>query len=154
MSARSEEESEIDQQQALQQQQLQQQQQQQTQIVTTKEDSSWQCLTDGIIAGAEYLEQTTQVMTEANVPLERLKTLCVAMSKAANEFKRVISEAKEVHARQISRLQSERDAALLAARVHTDDDPNGMQIQGEVEYTAVKKVSFFLNHFSKRPLDH
>lgn len=63
------------------------------------------------------------------------------MTKATNEFRRCINEAKELHARQIDRIQRERDAALLAARVHGDvDDPNNInQIQG-VEMPASKKV--------------
>ena len=68
------------------------------------------------------------------------------MTKATNEFRRCINEAKELHVRQIERIQRERDAALLAARVHGDvDDPNNIanQIQG-VDMPAAKKVSFFL----------
>lgn len=63
------------------------------------------------------------------------------MTKATNEFRRCINEAKELHARQIDRIQRERDAALLAARVHGDvDDPNNInQIQG-VDMPASKKV--------------
>lgn len=63
------------------------------------------------------------------------------MTKATNEFRRCINEVKELHTRQIERIQRERDSALLAARVHADvDDPNNThQIQG-VEIAATKKV--------------
>ena len=77
------------------------------------------------------------MIAEANIPLDRLKTLCAQMTKATNEFRRCLNEAKELHARQIDRLQRERDAAILAARVHGEVDIN--QMQG-VETTA-KKVS-------------
>lgn len=63
------------------------------------------------------------------------------MTKATNDFRRCLTEVKEVHARQIERIQRERDAALMAARVHADvDDPNNIhQIPG-VEIATTKKV--------------
>lgn len=94
------------------------------------------------------------VIAEANLPLDRLTTLCAQMTKATNDFRRCINEAKELHVRQIERMQQERDAALLAARVHDDvDDPNHManQIQG-IDMAPSKKVSdvsFALNMFPK-----
>lgn len=63
------------------------------------------------------------------------------MTKATNEFRRCINEAKELHVRQIERMQ--RENALLSARVHNDvDDPNNIvnQIQG-VDLPASKKVT-------------
>lgn len=66
------------------------------------------------------------------------------MTKATNEFRRCINEAKELHVRQIEKIQRERDAALLAARVHGDvDDPNNMgnQIPG-IDMPASKKVHY------------
>lgn len=88
-----------------------------------------------------FFSDDFSVVSESVVPLDRLKTLCAQMTKATNEFRRCINEAKEVHARQIDRIQRERDAALLAARVHGDvDDPNNInQIQG-VDMPASKKV--------------
>lgn len=65
------------------------------------------------------------------------------MTKATNEFRRCIQEAKELHATQLQNMQRERDAALLAARVNADvDDPNSManQMQG-VDQPPSKKVS-------------
>lgn len=116
--------------------------QQHTQIVTKEE--TWQSLTDGLVAGTEYIDQSTQYIVEANVPLDRLKALCAQGVKTLNEIRRCISEAKECHSKQIERLQRERDAALLAARVHSDDDPNGMnQLQTEVELATIKKVNEF-----------
>lgn len=83
------------------------------------------------------------MIAEANVPLDRLKSLCAQMIKVANEFRRCINQAKECHIRQIERIQRERDAALVAARVHEVDDPNGIggQISSEVELAAVKKCA-------------
>lgn len=70
------------------------------------------------------------------------------MTKATNEFRRCITEVKEAHARQIERLQRERDAALMAARVHADvDDPNNMHQLPGVEIPTTKKV-FFLIHIT------
>lgn len=66
------------------------------------------------------------------------------MTKATNEFRRCITEVKEAHARQIERLQRERDAALMAARVHADvDDPNNMHQLPGVEIPTTKKVFYF-----------
>lgn len=81
------------------------------------------------------------MIAEANLPLDRLTTLCAQMTKATNDFRRCINEAKELHVRQIEKMQQERDAALLAARVHEDnDDPNHMnQIPG-MEMPPSKKV--------------
>lgn len=63
------------------------------------------------------------------------------MTKATNEFRRCINEVKDIHARQLERMQRERDAALLAARVHADvdDATNINQMQG-VEISNTKKV--------------
>lgn len=81
------------------------------------------------------------VLAESSVPMERLKNLCAQMTKTSNEFRRCLSEVKEIHTRQIDRVQRERDAALLAARVHADvDDANNInQMQG-VEIANTKKV--------------
>lgn len=71
-------------------------------------------------------------------------TLCATMTKATNDFRRCINEAKELQLRQIDKIQRERDQALLAARVHGDvDDPNniGGQLPG-MDMPATKKVNF------------
>lgn len=82
------------------------------------------------------------VIVESNGSLDRLKTICAQMTKATNEFRRCLLEVKEVHARQIERLQRERDAALMAARVHTDvDDSNNMHHIPGVELQTTKKVT-------------
>lgn len=93
-----------------------------------KNTKTFECLLNSVIA-------------EANLPLDRLTTLCAQMTKATNDFRRCINEAKELHVRQIEKMQQERDAALLAARVHEDgDDPNHMnQIPG-MEMPPAKKV--------------
>lgn len=129
-----------------QQHQQQQQHHHQTTIVTKEE--TWQSLTDGLVAGVEYIDQSAQYIAEANVPLDRLKTLCAQMVKATNEFRRCINEARDCHARQIERMQRERDAALLAARVHSEDDPNSInQLPQEVDLAGVKKVRTLFNIF-------
>lgn len=71
------------------------------------------------------------------------------MTKATNEFRRCITEVKEAHARQIERLQRERDAALMAARVHADaDDPNNVHQMPGVEIPTTKKVAKHLQSIS------
>lgn len=73
------------------------------------------------------------------------------MTKATNEFRRCITEVKEAHARQIERLQRERDAALMAARVHADvDDPNNIHQMPGVEIPTTKKVLIVLVSHSMR----
>lgn len=68
------------------------------------------------------------------------------MTKATNEFRRCITEVKEAHARQIERLQRERDAALMAARVHAEvDDPNSVHQMPGVEIPTTKKVLHFFH---------
>lgn len=68
------------------------------------------------------------------------------MTKATNEFRRCITEVKEAHARQIDRLQRERDAALMAARVHADvDDPNNVHQMPGVEIPTTKKVRMIIS---------
>lgn len=82
------------------------------------------------------------MIAEANLPLDRLTTLCAQMTKATNDFRRCINEAKELHVRQIEKMQQERDAALLAARVHEDaDDPNHMNQMPGMEMPPSKKVN-------------
>lgn len=65
------------------------------------------------------------------------------MTKVTNEFRRYVNEAKEIHTRQLERIQRERDTALLAARV-VDETNIGNQIPG-VEIPGAKKVC--LNNF-------
>lgn len=97
-----------------------------------------------------YLEFVT-VLAECNVPYDRLKTICAQLTKITNEFRRCITEVKESHVRQIERLQRERDAALMAARVHADvDDPNSHHHMPGVEIPTTKKVLAHTNdHKSK-----
>uniref|UniRef100_A0A336MFL6 CSON014679 protein n=1 Tax=Culicoides sonorensis TaxID=179676 RepID=A0A336MFL6_CULSO len=98
--------------------------------LATKDDA-WQTITDGLDTSSEYVDQTVQLMAEANVPLDRLKSLCSQMIKITNEVKRYLAESKEIHARQIERLQRERDAAILAATQL--DDPNSIANQPGAE---------------------
>lgn len=64
------------------------------------------------------------------------------MTKATQDFRKYLGEVKELHARQIERIQRERDAALMAARVHADvDDPNNIHQMPGVEIATTKKVS-------------
>lgn len=80
--------------------------------ITTKEEP-WQALTEGIESATEYVDQTTQMIAESNLPFEKMKALCSQVSKAMQELKKCIGEARDVHNRQLDRLQRERDAAIL-----------------------------------------
>lgn len=80
------------------------------------------------------------MLTDANVPYDRLKALIGQMTKTTNEFRKLLSEVKEVHSRQIERVQRERDAALMAARVHTDVDESNVHGMAGVEIATTKKV--------------
>lgn len=110
-------------------------------VVITKEEP-WGTLTDGIDGSSDFLD-TTQI-AEGNIPLERLKSLCVQMAKAIAEFRRCINEAQEIHVKQVERVQRERDAALIAARVHDIEDPNAMNIAAGVDLNGAKKVRLFI----------
>lgn len=88
------------------------------------------------------------VIAEASVPFDRLKAICAQMTKATQDFRKYLGEAKELHARQIERMQRERDAALMAARVHADiDDPNNIHSMPGVEIATTKKVCAIFWHF-------
>ncbi|XP_053684405.1 deformed epidermal autoregulatory factor 1 [Sabethes cyaneus] len=81
--------------------------------IATKEEP-WQTLAEGIESATEYVDQTTQLVSEANLPFENLKSLCSQVVKAMQEMKKYIGEARDIHTRQLERLQRERDAAILA----------------------------------------
>jgi deformed epidermal autoregulatory factor 1 len=86
------------------------------------------------------------VIAEANIPLDRLRSLSSQMFKALSDFKRCINEAKELHNRQIERLQRERDAALLAAS--QVEDPNSQLPPGvEITNKKVRAIVFILSGF-------
>lgn len=61
------------------------------------------------------MEQTTP--SDPSTAFRRLDELSANMVRLAGEFKRVVEEAKDLCARQVERLQREKDAAVLAARV-------------------------------------
>uniref|UniRef100_A0A182JDF0 Uncharacterized protein n=1 Tax=Anopheles atroparvus TaxID=41427 RepID=A0A182JDF0_ANOAO len=99
----------------VQQQQEQQQQQQDLQnelAITTKEEP-WQTLTEGIESATEYVDQTTQLLTENNLPFEKLKSFCTQLTKLAQEMRKSVIETQEFYNRQIDCMQRERDAAIL-----------------------------------------
>lgn len=84
------------------------------------------------------------VYSDATQPFDRLQQLCAQMTKTTNEFRRCISEAKEMHQRQVEKLQQERDTALLAARVHDEmDDPNN-----GLDMPTTKKVPHYPDNAS------
>lgn len=91
-------------------------------------------------------------MAEANAPLDRLRSLCSQMVKLTNEVKRYVAETKEVHTRQIERLQRERDTAILAASQLEDPNSIGGQCPPGVEMPN-KKVRFFPYFFPPHGLN-
>ncbi|XP_055695489.1 deformed epidermal autoregulatory factor 1 isoform X2 [Lutzomyia longipalpis] len=107
-------------------------------VVIAKEEP-WGALADGIDGSSDFLDATQ--VAEGNIPLERLKTLCVQMAKTVADFRRYINEAQEIHAKQVERVQRERDAALIAARVHDIEDPNAINIGAGVDLNGAKKCA-------------
>lgn len=90
--------------------------------------------------GVQHINSVLLAVVDS-IPFKRLEAVYTTMVNATNDFKRLYLELKDVYTRQIDRLQRERDAALLAARVNTDvDDPNIGQISG-TELVATKKVN-------------
>ncbi|XP_035785985.1 deformed epidermal autoregulatory factor 1-like isoform X2 [Anopheles albimanus] len=91
---------------------VQQEQQPDLQNELTKEEP-WQALTEGIEGATEYVDQTTQLLTDANVSFEKMKTICTQVGKLFQDLRKCIAEAQESHIRQIDCMQRERDAAIL-----------------------------------------
>lgn len=67
------------------------------------------------------------VISEFNVPLERIKTIQSQMTKLSVELKRCMVDCKEIYLKHLERLQRERDTALLAAS--QIEDPNNINAQ-------------------------
>lgn len=69
------------------------------------------------------LDSTEYQLIEPNTPsdptlaLSKLEELSTNMIRIASEFKKAVDQAKELCARQVDRLQREKDSAVLAARV-------------------------------------
>ncbi|XP_058053726.1 deformed epidermal autoregulatory factor 1 [Anopheles bellator] len=96
-----------------QQQEQQQQQDLQNDLAITTKEEPWQALTEGIESATEYVDQTAQLLADASVPFEKMKTLCTQMAKLSQDLRKCIGEAQEFHNRQIDCMQRERDAAIL-----------------------------------------
>uniref|UniRef100_A0A1S4GMH7 Uncharacterized protein n=1 Tax=Anopheles gambiae TaxID=7165 RepID=A0A1S4GMH7_ANOGA len=92
--------------------QQEQQQELQNELITTKEEP-WQTLTEGIDTTTEFVDQQTQLLAEANLPFERMKTFCTQLTKMVQEMRKCIVETQEHHNRQLECIQRERDAAIL-----------------------------------------
>ncbi|XP_050097027.1 deformed epidermal autoregulatory factor 1 isoform X2 [Anopheles aquasalis] len=88
------------------------QQEQDLQNELTKEEP-WQALTEGIDGATEYVDQTTQLLSDANVSFEKMKNICTQVGKLYQDLRKCIAEAQESHIRQIDCMQRERDAAIL-----------------------------------------
>ncbi|CAO1373248.1 unnamed protein product [Diamesa serratosioi] len=67
------------------------------------------------------------IISEFNVPLERIKTIQSQMTKLSVELKRCMVDCKEIYLKHLERLQRERDTALLAAS--QIEDPNNINAQ-------------------------
>lgn len=55
--------------------------------------------------------------SDPNTALRRLEELSNNMIRLSTEFRRVVDEARELCSRQVERMQRDREAAVLAARV-------------------------------------
>ncbi|XP_055378692.1 deformed epidermal autoregulatory factor 1 isoform X2 [Condylostylus longicornis] len=103
---------------------------------------NWTALSDTLDASSEFLDPLAQTYYDTNQFLKRLDTICSTMSKATNDFKRLYQELKEHYNRKIDQLQRERDAALIAARVHAEvDDSNIANQLSGTELVATKKCA-------------
>lgn len=81
------------------------------------------------------------VIAESNLPFEKMKALCSQVSKAMQELKKCIGEARDVHNHQLDRLQRERDAAILTVTQLEEQNNISSQLPpGSVH--ANKKVSY------------
>ncbi|XP_049543406.1 deformed epidermal autoregulatory factor 1 isoform X3 [Anopheles darlingi] len=89
-----------------------QQEQQDLQNELSKEEP-WQALTEGIEGATEYVDQTTQLLGDANVSFEKMKNICTQVGKLYQDLRKCLAEAQESHIRQIDCMQRERDAAIL-----------------------------------------
>ncbi|XP_058121423.1 deformed epidermal autoregulatory factor 1 [Anopheles ziemanni] len=94
-------------------QQQQEQQDLQNELAITTKEEPWQTLTEGIESATEYVDQTAQILTENNLPFEKLKTFCSQLTKLAQEMRKSVVETQEFYNRQIDCMQRERDAAIL-----------------------------------------
>uniref|UniRef100_A0A182K9H9 Deformed epidermal autoregulatory factor 1 homolog n=1 Tax=Anopheles christyi TaxID=43041 RepID=A0A182K9H9_9DIPT len=92
--------------------QQEQQQELQNELITTKEEP-WQTLTEGIETTTEFVDQQTQLLAEANLPFERMKSFCTQLTKMVQDMRKCIVETQELHNRQLECMQRERDAAIL-----------------------------------------
>ncbi|XP_053675282.1 deformed epidermal autoregulatory factor 1 [Anopheles nili] len=91
---------------------VQQEQDLQNELAIAKEEP-WQSLTDGIDATTEFVDQQTQLLADANLPFEKMKSLCTQISKYMQDLRKCITETQDLHNRQIDCMQRERDAAIL-----------------------------------------
>uniref|UniRef100_A0A182N227 Deformed epidermal autoregulatory factor 1 n=1 Tax=Anopheles dirus TaxID=7168 RepID=A0A182N227_9DIPT len=93
--------------------QQEQQQELQNELAISAKEEPWQALTEGIETTTEFVDQQTQLLAEANLPFERMKSICTQVSKMMQEMRKCITETQELHNRQIEVMQRERDAAIL-----------------------------------------
>lgn len=67
------------------------------------------------------------VLSEFNVPFERMRNIQKQLNQLNTDFKRCMDECKEIYIKHMERLQRERDTALLAAT--QIEDPNNINAQ-------------------------
>lgn len=67
------------------------------------------------------------VLSEFNVPFERMRNIQKQVTQLNNDLKRCMDECKDIYLKHIERLQRERDTALLAAS--QIEDPNNINAQ-------------------------
>lgn len=84
------------------------------------------------------------MLSEFNVPLERMKNISTQMNKLASEAKRCMNDCKDIYLKHIERLQRERDTALLAASQIEDPNNINAQLPPGVEISN-KKVNIWIS---------
>jgi len=107
----------------------------------------WQTVTEAIQEiPSDYVDQTRKlddpyyidhetahsttvlpVLSEFNVPFERMRNIQKQINQLSSDLKRCMDECKEIYLKHIERLQRERDTALLAAS--QIEDPNNINAQ-------------------------
>lgn len=83
---------------------------------TVSKEEAWQSLAEGLDP-TEYQLLDTGTTADPSTALRRLEMLATDMARISGEFRKALDEARELCARQVERMQREKDSAVLAARV-------------------------------------
>lgn len=122
-------------------------------VGSVSKEEAWQSLAEGLDS-TEYQLMDSNQPCDPNLALRRLEELSANMVRLAGEFKRVVDEAKDLCARQVEKMQREKDSAVLAARVEAQvaalqPDASGnlpdSTLQPSLDSEHQKKVLYIIN---------